>query len=88
VIIVDDGLATGATMRAALRSLRRREPGRLVVAAPVGARSTCEALAAVADRCVCLLAPADFHAVGQYYADFTPTTDDEVDAILTRFRLP
>lgn len=87
-IVVDDGLATGATMRAALRSLRRLEPARLVVAVPVGARSTCETLAEAADRCVCLLAPAEFHAVGQYYADFTPTTDAEVDAILARFREP
>lgn len=87
-IVVDDGLATGATMRAALRSLRRLEPARLVVAVPVGARSTCETLAEAADRCVCLLAPAEFHAVGQYYADFTPTTDEEVDAILARFRSP
>lgn len=86
VIVVDDGLATGATMRAALRALRRLEPGRLVVAVPVGARSTCAAIGKMADRCVCLLAPAGFHAVGQYYADFTPTTDDQVDAILARFR--
>jgi putative phosphoribosyl transferase len=86
VIVVDDGLATGATMRAALRSLRRLDPARLMAAVPVGARQTCEALAEVADACVCLLAPSDFHAVGQYYVDFTPTTDAEVDAILARFR--
>ncbi len=86
VIVVDDGLATGATMRAALRELRRMEPGRLVVAVPVGARRTCEALGDVADRCVCLLMPGSFHAVGQYYEDFTPTTDADVDAILARFR--
>jgi putative phosphoribosyl transferase len=86
VIVVDDGLATGATMRAALRSVRRLEPARLVAAAPVGARSTCEALAEVADACACLLMPANFHAVGQFYEDFTPTTDAEVDAILARVR--
>lgn len=86
VIAVDDGLATGATMLAALRALRRLEPGRLVVAVPVGARRTCEALGEVADRCVCLRTPANFHAVGQYYEDFRPTTDDDVDAILARFR--
>ena len=86
VIVVDDGLATGATMRAALRELRRLGPGRLVVAVPVGARRTCEALGAIADRCICLRTPADFHAVGQQYEDFRPTTDDDVDAILSRFR--
>ena len=86
VIVVDDGLATGATMLAALRSLRRLEPGRLVVAAPVGARPTCVALGESADRCVCLLAPEGFHAVGQYYDDFTPTTDEEVDRILEHAR--
>jgi putative phosphoribosyl transferase len=86
VIIVDDGLATGATVRAALRALRRLEPGRLVVAAPVGARSTCVAMGQAADRCVCLLAPESFQAVGQFYDDFTPTTDDEVDRILDHFR--
>lgn len=86
VIVVDDGLATGATVRAALRSLRRLKPARIVVAVPVGAPSTCAALGAVVDTCVCLLEPAGFHAVGRYYEDFTPTTDAEVDAILARFR--
>lgn len=88
VIVVDDGLATGATMRAALHALRQLEPGRLVVAVPVGARRTCEALAGLADRSVCLQAPENFHAVGQFYEDFRPTTDEEVDAILARFREP
>lgn len=87
VVVVDDGLATGATMRAALRSLRRLKPARLVVAVPVGPRATCAAIAEIADACTCLLEPSGFHAVGQHYDDFAPTTDADVDAILARFRV-
>jgi putative phosphoribosyl transferase len=82
VIVADDGLATGSTMRAALAALRQRSPARLVVAVPVGAPSTAEALEAEADEVVCPLRPEPFLAVGQAYADFAPTTDDEVRAAL------
>jgi predicted phosphoribosyltransferase len=84
VILVDDGLATGATMRAAVGGLRQREVGKIVVAAPVGAREVCAAMTAEADEAVCLIAPADFQAVGQFYRDFTQTTDEEVRTLLAR----
>jgi putative phosphoribosyl transferase len=82
VVVVDDGLATGATMRAAAEALRVQRPSWLLVAAPVGARPTVAALEAVADDVVVPLVPADFYAVGQWYADFRPTTDDQVRALL------
>src|SRR2546421_160387 len=75
VIVVDDGLATGATMRAALRSVRQQSPTRLVVAVPVGSREASEALRAEADEVVCLHAPASFRAVGSYYRTFEQTSD-------------
>ena len=83
VIIVDDGLATGATMRAAVRSVRRGGPARIVVAVPVGSVQACAALAGEADDVVCLFAPEAFWAVGYYYEHFEPTEDDEVQAILS-----
>ncbi|HMJ04617.1 MAG TPA: phosphoribosyltransferase [Chthoniobacterales bacterium] len=82
VILVDDGLATGATMRAAAESLRLREVAKLVVAVPVGSAQTCREFETAADETICALAPADFEAVGQYYEDFSPTTDDEVYELL------
>jgi putative phosphoribosyl transferase len=82
VVIVDDGLATGATMRAAVRSVRARRPARLVVAVPVGSRQACAALRQEADEVICLYQPAFFPAVGLYYEDFRPTEDDEVERIL------
>ena len=78
VLLVDDGLATGSTMRAAVAAVRRREPARIVVAVPVGSPATCASLAAEVDDVVCLSTPSDFRAVGQAYADFAPTSDDEV----------
>lgn len=84
VILVDDGLATGSTMRAAVAALRRQEPARLVVAVPVGAAETCEALRAEADAVVCVLTPEPFYAVGLWYRDFAQTTDDEVRELLAR----
>jgi len=83
VVVVDDGLATGSTMRAAVAALRALRAGRIVVAVPVGARETCRELAAAADEVVCVEAPADFQAVGQWYDDFSPTTDDEIRALLS-----
>jgi predicted phosphoribosyltransferase len=77
-IVVDDGLATGATVRAAVESLRRQRPAEVVVAAPVGAPETVVRLSAVADEVVCLATPYDFRAVSLSYDDFAPTTDAEV----------
>jgi erythromycin esterase-like protein/predicted phosphoribosyltransferase len=82
VILVDDGLATGATMEAAIAAIREQKPSRIVVAAPVGAKQTCARLAALADRVVCPLMPDPFSAVGFWYENFDPTTDDEVLRLL------
>ena len=79
---VDDGLATGATMRAAVRAVRLQGPARIVVAVPVAAQSSCAGLRAEADEAVCAMTPAHFHAVGQWYDDFEATGDDEVRALL------
>jgi predicted phosphoribosyltransferase len=84
VILVDDGLATGATMRAAARAIRRREPARLVIAVPVAAESTCREMQAEADEVVCALTPETFFGVGQFYDDFSQTTDEEVRDLLSR----
>ena len=78
VVVVDDGLATGATMRAAVAAVRRSAPARVLVAVPVGSPNTCAALATAVDDVVCLWAPASFSAVGQGYDDFGATSDDEV----------
>nr|WP_237418201.1 phosphoribosyltransferase family protein [Actinomadura rayongensis] len=82
VVVVDDGLATGSTARAALRAVRARRPARLVLAVPVGAADTVRALRADADEIVTLAEPVPFFAVGQWYDDFTQTTDAEVVAAL------
>jgi len=81
-LVVDDGIATGATMRAALRAVRRRRPGRLVLAVPIAPPDTVEALRHEVDEVVCLSMPADFFAIGQFYADFDQVGDDEVRALL------
>jgi predicted phosphoribosyltransferase len=78
VILVDDGLATGATMRAAVAALRRQRPAGIVVAVPTASRDTCEALKAEADDVICAMTPDPFFAVGHWYDDFTQTTDEEV----------
>lgn len=82
VIVVDDGLATGATMRAAVMALRDKHPARIVVAAPVGSREICEAMKAVADEVVCVTMPRYFVGVGSWYSDFSQTSDDEVRSLL------
>jgi predicted phosphoribosyltransferase len=83
VVLVDDGLATGATLRAAVAAARRQAPRRVVVAVPVGSPRACEALARVVDELLCLRSPASFRSVGQGYADFGQTSDDEVRAALS-----
>jgi putative phosphoribosyl transferase len=82
VILVDDGLATGATMRAAARSLRQRQPGRLVAAAPVGSRAACAALQPEVDEVVCPRQPQPFVAIGTYYHHFEPVEDEQVRELL------
>ena len=82
VILVDDGLATGSTMRAAVAALRQQEPARIVVAVPTAAPSTCDELRSEVDEIVCAVTPEPFYAVGLWYEDFSPTTDDEVRDLL------
>jgi len=86
VIVVDDGIATGGSMRAALRGIRRAGPRRLVLAVPVAPPDTIEALRADVDEVVCLSTPAWFGAVGNFYRDFSQTTDDEVVELLDAAR--
>jgi len=84
VILVDDGLATGSTMRAAVAALRRQNPARIIVAVPVGSPETCAELEREADEVVCARMPEPFYAVGLWYDDFTQTTDEEVHDLLAR----
>jgi putative phosphoribosyl transferase len=86
VIVVDDGIATGATVRAALRGVRRARPKRLVLAVPVAPPETVESLQCEVDDLVCLQTPTYFHAVGQFYDDFRQTTDEDVIALLDTAR--
>lgn len=88
VILVDDGLATGSSMRAAVQALRSLEPARIVVAVPVAAPETCEALRAEADEVICARTPEPFYAVGLWYEDFSQTSDDEVRELLEHARTP
>jgi predicted phosphoribosyltransferase len=83
VIMVDDGLATGATMEAAIAGLRNRRPAQVVVAVPVGSPDTCTRIATLADKVVCLLCPPGFTAIGEWYDDFGQTSDNEVTALLS-----
>jgi putative phosphoribosyl transferase len=84
IVLVDDGLATGATMRAAIDAVRAATPAAVVVAVPVGAPDTCDELAALVDELVCPLRPDAFHAVGQWYRNFDATTDADVARLLAR----
>lgn len=83
VIVIDDGLATGSTMIAALHALRNRNPAQLICAVPVAPPETIQKLHGKADRIVCLSSPSNFYAVGQFYSDFPQISDDEVIACLT-----
>src|SRR5437867_11258243 len=82
-ILVDDGLATGATMRAAVKALRQRGAAKIVVAVPVGPPDTCHEIEEQTDETICLSTPEFFQAVGQYYEDFSQTTDEDVRELLT-----
>src|SRR6266498_978290 len=84
VILVDDGLATGATMRAAVKALRERGAAKIVVAVPVGPPDTCHELEERADETICLSTPEFFQAVGQYYEDFSQTSDEDVRELLSQ----
>jgi predicted phosphoribosyltransferase len=82
VILIDDGLATGSTMKAAVQAVQQQNPAWVIVAAPVGARETCDALSAIADEVVCVRMPEPLSAIGQWYLDFDQTTDEEVRQLL------
>jgi len=84
VILVDDGLATGSTMRAAVAALRHRRPARIVVAVPTAAPETCKEFVAEVDEVVCAMTPTPFYGVGQWYEEFTQTADEEVRELLER----
>ena len=88
VILVDDGLATGSTMRAAILALRRQHPAAITVAVPVAAATTCAEFASEVDDVVCASTPEPFYAVGLWYADFTQTTDQQVHDLLARASMP
>src|SRR6202163_4074582 len=88
VILVDDGLATGATMHAAIQALRQQNPARIVVAVPTASPETCEEMKARADDVICAITPEPFQAVGRWYQEFSQTTDEEVAALLARPSTP
>jgi erythromycin esterase-like protein/predicted phosphoribosyltransferase len=88
VILIDDGLATGATMRAAIQALRQLQPARIVAAVPTASRETCDALRPLVDEIVCAITPEPFHAVGLWYEDFSQTTDNKVRDLLARRAQP
>ena len=88
VVLVDDGLATGATMLAAVRALKQQQPARIVVAVPTASPDTCELLKNEADEVICAITPEPFHAVGLWYDDFSQTSDEEVRDLLARSAAP
>ena len=88
VILIDDGLATGSSMRAAAAALRERRAGKIIVAVPVAAQATCDELRAEVDEVVCAAMPTPFLAVGEWYAEFGQTSDDEVCELLRRASIP
>jgi putative phosphoribosyl transferase len=79
---VDDGLATGATMKVAVKAVRKMQPARIIVAVPVGSPETCHEMSKEADEVVCYCTPHPFHAVGLWYEDFSQTSDEEVEKLL------
>jgi predicted phosphoribosyltransferase len=82
VILVDDGLATGSTMRAAVRAIRRKQPARVIVAVPTASPSTCREFEKIADACICSITPEPFRAVGLWFENFDQISDEEVCALL------
>jgi putative phosphoribosyl transferase len=86
VIVIDDGLATGSTMRAATQAVRQRAPARVVAAVPVAAPETCSEMREEADEMICAITPEPFYAVGFWYDDFSPTSDEEVRNLLEKAR--
>lgn len=84
VIVVDDGLATGATMRVAVEALRKQQPARIIVAAPVASNEAWVTLSNIADECICVINPSPFYGVGMWYRDFSQTSDEEVLSLLDR----
>jgi predicted phosphoribosyltransferase len=84
VILVDDGLATGSSMRVAVMALKRKKPAQIVVAVPVGASETCAEIESAADRIICVVTPEAFRSVGEWYRDFSQTSDEEVRDLLRR----
>jgi putative phosphoribosyl transferase len=83
VILIDDGLATGSTMRAAIGVLKHQQPQRIIIAVPVAPLDTCNELRVEVDEVVCLMTPAQFYAIGLWYEDFTQTTDEQVCELLS-----
>lgn len=86
VILIDDGLATGSTMRATIASVRKQRPSRLIVAVPVGARHTCDEIKPTVDELICAAKPEPFYGVGRWYENFSQTTDKEVQHLLSKAR--
>ena len=84
MILVDDGIATGSTMRAAVAALRRLGPDRLIVAVPTASPSACDEISQEADECISVMMPDPFYAVGVWYQDFSQTTDEQVRELLDR----
>jgi putative phosphoribosyl transferase len=84
IILVDDGIATGATIKAAIKALRLQHPASIIVAVPVAAISTCEEIASTVDKIICPLAPKHFNAVGAWYENFSQTEDEEVHELLAK----
>ncbi len=84
IVLVDDGIATGATMKVAIKALRQKRPAKIIVAVPVAARDTCNEMVKLADQLVCPLKPINFYAVGLWYENFSQTSDDEVRTLLDK----